>query len=127
MYHLLFYHDRSFNEGYKKHYKHLLELTDVDRKTNRSLKAAGSLKYLEVIRPLFILNKLRYPAVLFPPTLSRRSHSWTGKGLVCNEAPSEFVYWDDPNELANRPKLLITSQEVGNNLHQSEIVAIVIN
>lgn len=34
------------------------------------------------------------------------------------------TYWDNPNELIDRLRLLIASQNAGNNGHQNEIIAI---
>lgn len=39
--------------------------------------------------------------------------------------PIEYVHWDDPNELVNRLRLLIASQEAGNNIHNNEIISII--
>lgn len=37
------------------------------------------------------------------------------------EAPKEFVYYDDPNELVERFKKLEASEQVGNNNNKHEI------
>lgn len=38
---------------------------------------------------------------------------------------SEYVYWNDPNELVSRLRLLIASTNAGNNNHQNEITSII--
>lgn len=38
---------------------------------------------------------------------------------------TDFKYWDDPNELVDRLRLLIGSQNAGNNSHNNEIIAII--
>lgn len=35
------------------------------------------------------------------------------------------IYWDDPNALVERLKLLTDSQKAGNNSHQNEMVSII--
>lgn len=38
---------------------------------------------------------------------------------------SDYIYWDDPNELVDRLRLLIASQMAGNNNHNNEIISII--
>lgn len=49
-----------------------------------------------------------------------------GRGITMNynDKPIEFVYFDDPNELCDRLKLLIASQDAGNTNHANEIASI---
>ena len=37
----------------------------------------------------------------------------------------DYVYWDDPNELVDRLRLLVAEQEAGNNFHANEINSII--
>lgn len=61
-----------------------------------------SLKYRHVI------------AKLFPKEL------YGGRGLYSKVVSSpDVVYWDDPNELVNRLKLLVASTEAGNTSHKN--------
>ena len=79
-----------------RNYKRILEKTGVHLKSDGyQLKANPGKKYQKIIKPLFVK---------------------TGKG---------FVYWDNPNELVERLKLLCASQTAGNNSHQNEIIDIV--
>lgn len=49
-----------------------------------------------------------------------------GSGLMnLSNMKKDYIYWDDPNELVDRLKLLIGSQQAGNNNHSNEIVSIV--
>lgn len=50
-----------------------------------------------------------------------------GRGLLMevSEKPIEYVYFDNPNELCERLKLLVASQEAGNTGHTNEIASIV--
>jgi hypothetical protein len=37
----------------------------------------------------------------------------------------EYIYFDDPNEIVDRLRLLIASQEAGNTGHTNEIISII--
>lgn len=47
-----------------------------------------------------------------------------GYKTLSNNRREEYVYWDDPNELVDRLRLLHASQLAGNNSHQNEILSI---
>lgn len=38
---------------------------------------------------------------------------------------TDLIYWDDPNELIDRLKILVASREAGNSNHDNEILAII--
>jgi hypothetical protein len=68
-------------------------------------------------------NSLKYRYViskLFPKQL------YGGRGLYSKvvSAP-DLVYWDNPNELVERLKLLVASTEAGNTSHKNEIMNII--
>ena len=50
-----------------------------------------------------------------------------GRGLMMqvNDNPIAYTYWNDPNELVDRLRLLISSQLAGNNNHNNEINSII--
>lgn len=122
LYQLIFYTHPQFEVQDRDQYKELLELTGVHKKINGTLKPSGTIKYLDIIKPMF--NAVVPVRNTRMPT---RSQTWGGTGLemVNNNIPLEYVYWDDPNELVERLKLLVASQEAGNNSHQNEIIAII--
>ena len=80
------------------------------------MKGSKRWKYTNVIKPLIV-------------QIRRNSgrRSTIGSGLTYNKNPVEYIYWDDPNELVDRLKLLIASKEAGNTSLDNEIVAIVNN
>lgn len=97
-------------------YKRILELTNahrVDNSPNMRIRANSGYKYTLVIKKLFKTAK-------------------KGKGLK-NEAhmvldedrPSEYVYWDDPNELCERLRLLMDEKGAGHTGHNNEIISII--
>lgn len=54
----------------------------------------------------------------------------TGKGMpkykvAKKDIRMDYVYWDDPNELVNRLRLLLASQAAGNSSHGNEITSII--
>lgn len=55
----------------------------------------------------------------------------TGKGLPKfmiarkKESSFDYKYWDDPNELVDRLRLLVAERSAGNNNHNNEILAII--
>lgn len=49
----------------------------------------------------------------------------TGSGILLTNAKPNIVYWNDPNELVSRLKVLLASKQNGNNAHDNEINAII--
>lgn len=102
--------------GYDKNdlqiYKQILLQTNAHRRdfsAESSIASNRSYKYKNIIRHLFSE----------PPEQS-------GEGLFKKFNKSvDLVYWDDPNELVNRLKLLLSSQEAGNFAHSNEIISII--
>lgn len=115
LYQLLFYKEPVYVKEDLNAYKELLEETNVHRNTRGNLKSSKQFKYYEVIKPL---------------AQRPRSSSTSGFGLptnkmIFNRNPIEYRYWDDPNELCERLRLLIAAQGAGNTSVQNEIVAII--
>lgn len=61
-----------------------------------------------------------------------RSKSVIGKGIVRHgdvmnftNKKREYIYWNDPNELVNRLRLLLASKHAGHTGHDNEIVSII--
>lgn len=48
----------------------------------------------------------------------------TGQGLTLSGDLTNFIYWNDPNELVDRLKILLASQQAGNTSHNNEINSI---
>ncbi|XP_063545392.1 uncharacterized protein LOC134753449 [Cydia strobilella] len=106
----------------KQLYKTLLLKTNAHRRDfdpNKPIKSNKGMKYLHIIKPLFKLTKQR--------SLSEEVHV-TGDGLpVMKKVKRDisYVYWDDPNELVERLKLLIASRDAGNTGLDNEIISII--
>lgn len=92
-------------------YKNILELSNAHKKEYNykgNINRNNSLKYKRVIGDLF------------PPVKKR------GSGMQWKSSVSrDIMFWDDPNELVERLRLLSMSVETGNNSHTNEIINIV--
>ncbi|XP_044586068.1 uncharacterized protein LOC123266100 [Cotesia glomerata] len=47
------------------------------------------------------------------------------KFMITTKTPMDYVYWDDPNELVDRLRLLMASQAAGNLSHTNKIMSII--
>lgn len=109
-------------EDDKRLYKTLLLKTNAHRRDydpNKPIKSNKGMKYLYIIRPLFKLTKQR--------SLSEEI-AVSGDGLPFMKkvkADVSYVYWDDPNELVERLKLLIASRDAGNTGLDNEIISVI--
>lgn len=99
-------------------YKQILLDTNAHRRDYDPLKPIKSnkgFKYLRVIKPLFQIHeqsKVQGKGVELP--------------LLKKWKPDvDYVYWDDPNELVERLKLLIASRDAGNTGLNNEIISVI--
>lgn len=103
-------------------YRDILNNTHAHRRDfnpTGQIKGDRSKKYCHIIKRLFSeLNQkdqnndfLKYGGNL-PALKKYKTHT-------------DLVYWDDPNELIDRLKLLIASRNAGNNNHDNEIISII--
>lgn len=96
------------------HYKRIIELTNLHKKFNQAnakiRSHKKSYKFNTVIEPLF---------------------SKVGESLQTDlmelrkNAKVDYKYWNNPNELVDRLRLLIASQSAGHTGHNNEVVAII--
>lgn len=120
LYNLLFMKQPDLNiitEDDKRNYKILLLETNAHRRDfnpNKAIKSNKGKKYMNIIKPLFQLSRSNEPTY--------------GHGLPTMKnvgSDVSYVYWDDPNELVERLKLLIASRDAGNTGLDNEIIAII--
>lgn len=93
-------------------YGQILKETNAYRRNysaNNQINGSRSLKYRNIIKKI----------------VQQQKH--IGRGLMANNNSNniEYVYWDDPNELVERLKLLIASQSAGHSNHNNEIISII--
>ena len=101
---LLFYkHSTVYTENDLETYKKILIQTSAHLTLNGTKIRKGGDKYTEIIVKLF-------------PT--------SGSGLSLKLQKHNLVYWDDPNELVDRLRLLLSSQAAGNTGVSNEILSI---
>lgn len=122
LYELLFTSDTQSNPTTRdiENYRDIIDRTyAAHRNFNKNEQTVGfnQPKYRKFVRPK--------PVERRKPTPKKR----TGKGLsmlkkVSNK-PLDYVYWDNPNELVDRLRLLYASQAAGHTNHDNEIVSII--
>lgn len=95
-------------------YKEILIKTSVhkrDYNPNGQIKGDKSIKYREIIKPMFYDFTSKSGGSL--PVLKKYKEN------------TDLIYWDDPNELIDRLKLLMASRDAGNRNHDNEIISII--
>lgn len=109
LYELLFKKQpKYYNDDDIKNYKQIILKTNAHRryyKSNMQIDGSKLRKYKKIIAPIT-----------------------TGKGMlmkVTDNKITDYIYWNDPNELINRLRLLIASQEAGHTGHRNEINSII--
>ena len=85
------------SNAHRKYYRST-ENIRIDDSYNKKLKYLGDVVEGSVILPKYMIAK-------------RKSHS-------------EYTYWDDPDELVDRMRLLIAERRAGNDNHDNEIQSI---
>lgn len=106
-----------------QNYRLLLIYTNAHRRNYNSSKPITSnrgFKYMNVIRPLFKFSK--------NDATSSIESLPQGEGIPLLKKvkkDTDYVYWDDPNELVERLKLLLGSRTAGNTGVDNEIIAII--
>lgn len=88
-------------------YKDILVLTNAHRQSyssEKNISSSKGIKYTKVISPLF--DKKR------------------GSGFMRTDLPV-YEYYNDPNDLVDRLRLLIASRDSGNNSHENEIESLI--
>ncbi|XP_043480014.1 uncharacterized protein LOC122509820 [Leptopilina heterotoma] len=108
------------SEDDERNYKEILIATNAHKKkysSSESIRTDKSYKYLNFI------------SQFFPRTPTKRSSvsgSSLPKFMITNKNfQREYIYWDDPNELVDRLRLLMASQAAGNPSHNNEIMSII--
>lgn len=112
LYDLLFYAKPP--PGYTKqdlaNYKRILDDTNVHKSNyqpGNSVRANNSYKYSKIIKSLY------------------KRGTGLDDHLKLDEKTTNYTYWDDPNELVNRLRLLISSKTAGHTGHENEIISII--
>lgn len=111
-------------------YKNILLSTNAHKKgysEEQGVLGSRSEKYKNIISKLFPSQVLK-PRPLSSASsrlTSLRSHTYKrGTGLMMANKPL-YEYWNDPNELVDRLRLLMSSTNAGHEGHQNEIESII--
>lgn len=106
-------------------YKDMLSITNAhkrDYNPDGQIKGDKGLKYRQIIKPLFKEDSVK--KCFRRPPIIKKTGGYIPKYKKYKKN-TDYVYWDDPNELIERLKLLIASQSAGNTNHDNEIISIV--
>lgn len=111
---LLFYkRPQTYTKNDLKKYKQILILTNGHKKrfhiNSPIRKSSKSYKYHTIIKPLFQIG----------------GGSLQTEHLINNSHSIDYMYWDDPNELVDRLRLLVSSSSAGHTGHNNEIISII--
>ena len=114
----------EYNDEDLEIYKQILQLTNAHRKQykhDEGIRAINSKKYSNIIRPLFNTSQGKG---FSNKTKRKFTNSFIKYKVASINRIKDFVYWDDPNELVDRLKLLVAEEQAGNNNHRNEINSI---
>lgn len=116
LYQLIFYDNPKHSIDDLESYKAILNRTGAHLNSAGKLKYSSTNKYINIIRPLMRKDE---PAATSTPAKG------SGMRLKYNTKPVEYIFWDDPNELVDRLRLLLASKDAGNTSHDNEIISII--
>lgn len=103
-------------------YKAMLQQSNAHRKGYRStggiVRDRSNSKYVNIVSKIF-------PNTRSGDGLSTKRSLQKDYMIYNKLGGNNFTYWDDPNELVERLKLLIASQSAGHTAHNNEIISII--
>lgn len=108
------------NRGHK--YLHIIAPIINQWEASGSGISANSTKAEQKKSPLQDVIAKENPMVTY---FDMVSPSPSGNGISLTDGKPEYIYFDDPNELVDRLRLLYGSQEAGNASHKNEINSII--
>ena len=83
------------------------------------IKSNKGHKYKNIIAPLLVTHKISGTSI----GSGIKTNIPSAAKLTDNE--TDYVYWNDPNELVDRLRLLDASRRADNNAHDNEILSII--
>lgn len=86
------------------------------------VKSNRGTKYKKIISKLLNCNPQREQDMMTYPDLLTQAA--TGSGILLTNAKPKYIYFDDPNEIVDRLRILLASQQSGNTAHIEEINSI---
>lgn len=104
--------EETYTQTDLQNYKNILTISNAHKRGNQRMGNKGY-KYRRIITPLFSPRSKKGSGITLPTSM-----------LVTNKA-IDYVHWDDPNELVERLRLLVSSQSAGHTAHNNEILSII--
>ncbi|CAG9760289.1 unnamed protein product [Ceutorhynchus assimilis] len=131
--------------GYKKadldNYMDILTRTNAYRRNNNpneQVQGNSSVKYVTIIgtylykkgitKSKTIISRPVFEKPVAPSRAAKKTGvARIGKGLILkrNKKSTDYVYWDNVNELVNPLRILLASKTAGHNGHRNEIISII--
>lgn len=115
-----------YDEADLNNYANILKETNVHRVNYSALgklKSNRGSKYKNIISHIITRDVTREPMTTYPDLMNQAAAA-SGSGLFLTDAKPNIVYYDDPNELVDRLRILLGSQQAGNTGHTNEINSI---
>ena len=111
----------KFTSNDKRNYKHILTQSGAHKKkTDPSrIRIHNSSKFNKIIGPMFNITSEKGDSTV------KDGGSLPQYKIAKKNVLTDYRYWDDPNELVDRLRLLIAEREAGNPSHNNEILAII--
>lgn len=112
----------GFTKEDETRYQDILQRTSVHKRNfdpKGQVKGSKAIKYTTIIKPL----TFRYrSASARDPT---GGSGLIGSTMIASDAPYQYVYWDNVNELVDRLRLLLASEIAGHTNHNNEIASLI--
>lgn len=81
-------------------------------------------KHYKVDKPIRT-NSNKYKNIIMDILSSRKIGKALPRYMIIPKKHIDYIYWDDPNELVDRLRLLLASEAAGNTSHNNEIMSII--
>ncbi|XP_015118941.1 uncharacterized protein LOC107042416 [Diachasma alloeum] len=103
-------------------------ITETDKNTyGNIIKSTNAHRmYYKPDRPFRTGHSMKYRNIIENLIKSEKTGTALPHDMIASVKPRkmDYVYWDDPNELVDRLRLLMASQSAGNMSHTNEIMSI---
>lgn len=111
-------------EDFKNYSKILIESNAHKRGYNKYAQIRGnaSFKYKNIIKKIASSEKKKSGKGMKQRFTIKNSNNMNFMNIPSSNI--DYIHWDDPNELVDRLRLLIASQQAGHNNHNNEIISI---
>lgn len=107
-------------------YRNMLEHTGAHLTNNIINRQPKLTKYTNVIANLFPVRPIRAHSATNEKETSKRGGDLQLKYKIANKGGRvDYAYWDDPNELVDRLRVLTASKAAGHTGHDNEIISII--